>query len=758
MAERTEVSVTTVLSRTEPLDKEALASVFSVVLQQENPKDFFDFLNRFIFDREQRIQDICAHQYSKLLGGLELVSSITSEYQTAQDRLQQAQTTLQSSSQMLQVASHCIEVPKERLSKLLAVQAVLQKHRRGLELLKKANEQVLNKRFLSALGSLKAAEQLDLFDKPGSAVKILTAFIPKLRETVDREAGDELSIWLVGAKSAAEAIGEQNFSLAEERLSLERARKNRQERLSVNTRNSLIMSISGSEIKRPFALPSRELCSFAVSRATLTQEKAERIPRPKDETTSALLDFGVLHTLDKIFDELGQSGPFKEKLKTSRRLQVLQNCTINSNVKVKLKHLLGHLVIERDMSEEADKFCSDDELQRLWLESVSQVERSANEYIRGLSSMDSVIVVKEAVLLFIKACEAAGFSHRLYELKDLLKSCHWHFVDLLIERFRGRCESLILNDSFTTVDKDSLDPRLIQLFELDISPQSSKVVVGICQLVMECCELDRAYIADLADSAVLVRTVDRMVMVLSEVLGEQVRALAVLQVAYMSLNVQVLFQAFEHFYRYLQPQARGYGDSAARATFIHLREMTEDAVISKVINRIQEALRSEADYMPKAPGIHFWVEQLMYYIESTADSLRNLCNEELSVTVAQASFKCLVNDLLDDLAQHAKNFNFHYIVSLSMDVNQMELFVANSAKLSRVPSLQFFLCKLKEFTCLFVTNDLETLLNKPLRQVKYANVSLPLLQLILPKYKEVKGKLPKRTMALNVAKRLGDFL
>lgn len=360
----------------------------------------------------------------------------------------------------------------------------------------------------------------------------------------------------------------------------------------------------------------------------------------------------------------------------------------------------------------------------------------------------------------------SGFTHRSYELFQLLKENHWKFLEILNKQFRAECQHIIDSETYSFLKKDNSDPKQLESVGLDQEADEGEfpfscTVPDLGSLVKKFVWLDFEYLEQIIESPgeELFKTIDQMMQKINELLFEQIKSSTVMQTAVLAINANFLYKTFSHIYEYFEDITGASREFSAREAFMQLKEKCEHSIFIKIQEQINTYLKMIAEFCPLSPRRHPWLEDMLFYIENTAASLEKLLGAQLSSTALLASFQYISTQFIALLnSPTVLKFNIHLIEEMNADICSIEEFISRSTNCSRIPGLVDSLVEIKELVLVFLNDDLEVLKDQSSRDKRYTRLHLDYLVTILEKYKEVKGRTPKQKTAASVAKKLKEYL
>jgi len=744
------------LESCEGLGKAVLTSVLRMLVGDAQEGELLTVLERFKEERERDIHELCGNEYKALLTGLQVVGGVAEAAVEARTALLGLQSGIAEVSTGLLAAKAKVAPLKAQIEHFSASQSSLQALQSAVQTLKKAQSQISHQRLLSALRNIKESKAAVAGLKASKAGLLLVDFAEKLEDTVGRQVEEMLSEWLLGVRKGAEAMGSSLFADSYVRICALRAKNAKRQQKADWDPAGLSLRLS--------QVQPRRLNHYLAARESLTHSTATRLSVVLEETHLSALNFPLLCQLETVFQELNRERDFLDSLKRNRKAQILQVSSLSLPVRARLELLASHLCIEKELSAQDDRWRSDEELQELWLEVIAAVTRMVEELVRQAKLCEEVLGLKEAMTQFIETLQRAGFTQRCYELLELMRNHHWAFFALLVENFKSAAEQVVGEDDYTPLTKDSPFELLVRQFELDVpstdapTHRFSSLVPRMCNLFSAYTQRNLSYLSDLQETTddLLFRNTDRLLHVLSDIITDQTRTVTVLQTGMLAVDVTFLFQALNAYYVRLVEEAGSVKDFSARSAFLQLKDTCEQAIFSKIQERVRELLGTITDLTPTAAHRHDWVPEALLYLEHTASNLEHLCGQQVAATALVTSIKYISTALLRMLENCVK-FNSHFILELNLVGKEIEDFISQSAICRETPGLMDSLEDLKQLTNLFITNDLDSLLSVQGRQSKYPRLSLQLLVGILERYKEVKGLNPKGSVVKSVLKKLKEL-
>jgi len=418
----------------------------------------------------------------------------------------------------------------------------------------------------------------------------------------------------VSTRKIAEELGKQLFLQAENRVSFEKKKKNNESKFSAKTRETNILSMHTRESIRPSIKPSRELNSYELSKMASMRQSTRnqiKIADHKQDFHLITINFSSLWQYESVFDVLGKAKEYREKLKHNRKTQILQTTSFYQNHIEKFEALAGQLAIEKELYEHDDRFRSEEELQGLWVETISQLERGLHEILVSCTSALEVLQVKKAIVLFIHSTVKCGFTHRSYELFQLLKENHWRFLDTLSKQFVNESQKIIDTETFQSLKADELEGRQLEAIGLDQEADEgkypfSKTVPDLGNLLKKFVWHDLDYLEQITESPgeELFKTIDQMIHKINEQLFEQIKHSTVMQTAILAINANFIYKTFSHVYEYFEDITGASRDFSAREAFMQLKEKCEHSIFLKIQEQVGTYLKMIVDFLPSSPKRH----------------------------------------------------------------------------------------------------------------------------------------------------------
>lgn len=711
---------------------------------------------------------MCWERCSEILKGLGAFDRILDGFQNAKNDIKEVQESLQSNGQIVQLYYKRLETPTQKLKNIESSLKVVQDMKYAVALLNKAQQQIVNLRHLTALRTIKKVQELPILKTSSGSTRLILSFIPKLTEMVERQVEESLSDMLVSSRRTAETLGKQLMAQAESKVKYEK-KKNAKEKLfqSKSSRRSDIMStIQSKSISRPSFKPSRELNSFMLSRLSSIRQSYRlttmKTALSKEEIDFSHINFSQLFTYENIFIELGKGKEFREKMKSSRRSQILLSSTLYNTPQDKFEALLGQLTLEKELWQNDERLRSEEELQSLWVETLCQLDRTSQEMLTNAKSVSEALEIKHCIECFIYAIQKQGYKHRTYQLHELLRSNHWRFNEILIHNFQEDAIQILANDSYTPLSTEAPQAQSLEYLCLKDAVEDgfypfSQAVPELCDKLNEYANHDMQYLDGISENVgdELFRTIDKMLHVLNDLIYGQVFNSSVLQTAMIAVNATHLYKALASIYEHFEELTGCSREFSARAAFIQLKEQCEQAIFQKLHEKVDSYLKLLTDFCPAVAKRHDWFDELLYYLENTTINLEKLCGSHFSSTVLLSNFQHLsskIISILSDKSLAKISYNFYY--SLNEDIRAIERYISNSMVCGRIPGISETFSELKEIVAVIVNDELNMLLDNSMRQFKYWKINIPLLTILLEKYREVKGKKPKKSTARSVAKKL----
>ena len=330
---------------------------------------------------------------------------------------------------------------------------------------------------------------------------------------------------------------------------------------------------------------SRELHSFQLSRLSymktqnqvsirtstvpsLMRQRSKDFVAPKSKavTQDLPIDFTALYQCEMIFKELKRAQDYRTKLKISRRAEILQSSQIRGNVREGLEVLAGHILIEREIWRNNEKFRSEEEMQSLWIETLVNLERSLQVLIQGAPTHREILEVKTSTMLFSKAMQKAGLSQRAYTLYEILRTNYQQFMNKLLEDYVELAENVVRTDSYLPIAlKNPGDfDKYASFYGIKVEQKNdylpySLMVPNLCDLVRQSIASNHSYIEGLQDFEVdkIHKLTDNLLHRINQVMVTPLREANVLQSAMFSINASYMYQAFGNFYKLLEKMIGG---------------------------------------------------------------------------------------------------------------------------------------------------------------------------------------------------------
>lgn len=750
------------------LDKSTIPSLLRLIVQDPAKQELLDYLEKYIEEKEIEIHEICADHSDELINSLDLVNQMRDAFKTAREDVGYLQSGIQEIGNFLIDAYNKIEEPKKKVQNMQSALEYLEEMSSAVFLLNKAQSQILGLRHISALRTLNKAKSLSFLKEfHTDTSRIILNIIPAMEKQVEDKIEESLSDWLVKTRKKAEALGKQLFIQAEGRIALDKQKKYKENQKGYKTRESVIMAIKTMKSIRPSVKPSRELNSYMMTRlASIRQSSRVTTHKAFEASEAAVIsvDFSALIQFESVFEALGKAKEFREKLKYTRKAQILQTISYYEKPREKLEALAGQLLIEKELYEHDDRLRSEEELQGIWIETVTQLERAIQEFISVSKSSQEILEIKKCSVLFVNSTLKSKFTHRSYELYQLLDKNHKLYRESLLVNFKNEALKIIEVETYSFLKTSELEGRNLEEVGLFMEPNNgvypfSKSVPDLGDLVKRYVWMDLAYLEYIFERTgeELFKTIDELMQSANKLLFQQINESTVLQTAILAINTNFLYKSFSYIYEFFEDVTGASREFSAREVFIELKDKCESAIFSKMQDSISTYINLIRDFCPEKVEAHHWLKNMLEYINNTAGSLETLLGVQLSSTALFASFQYFSSQIINTLKKTDLKFNVIFALCLEKDLNVITLFTQESPLCRKVPGLGDALVEIKEFTSLFVNNDIESLKDQGLREKRYSRLDPKGLALIFEKYKETKGKDPKQKVVLAVAKKLKEI-
>ena len=750
------------------LDKNSIPSILRMIIQDPAKDDFIEFLESFIKDKEVEIHNICRDHSEELLNSLDLVNQMRDSFKTAREDVSYLQSGIQEVGNFLIEVYNQIEQPKQQVKHLQLASEYIEEINAAVMLLHKAQEQILGLRHISALRTLDKAKSMKcLKDYNTDTSRIILSIIPSMEKQVEDKIKESLSDWFVKTRKKAEGLGKQIFFQAESRLQMDKQIKFKETQKGYKTRESAIVSIQTMKSIRPSVKPSRELNSYMLSRLA-SMRQSSRISHQKSQESSEIVmitvDFSALLQYENVLEALGKGKEFREEMKHNRRQQIIQTTSFYDKPRDKLEALAGQLLIEKELFEHDDRLRSEEELQGLWIETVTQLERILQESINSCVKSENILEIKKCTVLFVNSTLKSKFTHRSYELYQLLEKNHKGYRESMLSNFKIEAMNIIEAETYSFLKESELAGRRLEGVGLNMEPSSgsysfSKSVPDLAFLVKRYVYMDLAYLEYIFERTgeELFKTIDELMQSVNKLLFHQINESTVLQTAILAINTNFLYKSFSFIYEHFEEVTGASREFSAREVFIELKDKCESSIFSKMQASIITYINLVKDFSPTAAEAHHWIRDMLNYINNTAGSLEALLGLQLSSTALFASFQFISSQFFNLLKKTDQKFNIFFMLTLEKDLNLITLFMQESQLCRKVPGLNDALAEIREFVNLFVTNSIESLKDTNTRETKYSRLDFKSLPGILEKFKETKGKEPKQKVVLGVAKKLKEL-
>ena len=246
---------------------------------------------------------------------------------------------------------------------------------------------------------------------------------------------------------------------------------------------------------RPSVKPSRELNSYMMTRLA-SMRQSSRVTYHKTYETSEIamitVDFSALMQFENVFEALGKGKDFREKLKYNRRSQILQTFLFYNAPREKLEALAGQLLIEKELFEHDDRLRGEEELQGLWVETVTLLERALQELISSSIQSSSILEIKKSTVLFVNSTLKSIFTHRSYELYQLLDKNHKVYRDCLLSSFKIDAMKIIEAETYSFLRVFELGGRNLE--EVGLNTESNSGSFPFSKSVPDLGELVKRYV------------------------------------------------------------------------------------------------------------------------------------------------------------------------------------------------------------------------------------------------------------------------
>ena len=748
------------------LEKNTIPGILRLIIQDSSKQDLVSYLDSYIEEKEIEISQICTENSEDLLSSLSLVTKMTDSFKKSREDVSYVQSGIQEIGNFLLESFTKIEEPKKSLVNLKQSLDYIEEVHYAVTLLSRAQNQILGLRHISALRTLTKVKSLkSLREVNTESNRIILATIPAMEKQVEDKVEESLSDWLVKTRKKAESLGKQLFVDAENKLALEKQKKTQEVQKNYKIRESHIMGIKTMQSIRPSVKPSRELNSYMITKmASIRQSKIfNKVENPDLSVVS--VDFSVLFQFENVFEALGKAKEFREKFKYSRRAQILQTMTYYDHPRDKLESLAGQLLIEKELVDHDDRLRSEEELQSIWIETVTQLERSVQELIISSPSASTILSIKKSVVLFVQSALKSNFTHRSYELFQLLEKNHKSYREALMNNFKLEAVKIIDSENYSFIRIAEVNNSVLQEIGLafDINGECfpfSKSVPDLAHLVKRFVWMDLEYLENLFERSgkELFKTIDELMQTVNKILFAQINEATVLQSAILAINTNYLYKSFSFIDGLFENYTGASREFSAREGFIELKDKCENAIFTKMQESISTYIRLLKDFTPDRVEPHHWLKSMLDYINNTAASLESLLGMQMCSTALFASFQYFAKEVLSALRKTESKFTVLFINCIEKDLSQITLFMQESIHCRKVPGLMDALADLREFVNLFVNNEIELLKDPNARDKKFSRIDLKFIVPILEKFKETKGKEPKQKAVLAVAKKLKEIV
>jgi exocyst complex component 6 len=751
------------------LEKATIPTILGMIIQDPAKKDLVEFLEKYIEEKQLEIHDVCSSHKDELLNSLDLVNQMRDSFKTAREDVSYLQSGIQEVGNFLIQTYSKIDQPKKQLEEMQMASEYLEEINSAVLLLNKAQAQILGLRHISALRTLGKVKSLKfLKEYTTDTSRIILNIIPSMEKQVEDKIEESLSDWLVKTRKKAESSGKQLFSQIENRLAIDKQKKYTENTKGFKLRDSAIMAIQTMKTFTPSIKPSRELNSYRLIKlASMLQ--SSRISQPKvnqnTEATVISIDFSALIQFESVFEALGKGKYFREKLKYIRKSQILQTTSFYQTQREKLEALAGQLIIEKELCEHDDRLRSEEELQGIWIETVTLLERILQELISSTYEASAILEIKKSTVLFVNSTLKSKFTHRSYELYQLLDKNHKIYRESLLSNFKIEAVKIIEAETYSFIKDGEVETSVLEDVGLPIQSSQgnysfSLSVPRLAQIVKKYVWMDLAYLEYVFERTgeELFKTIDELMQSVNKLLFHQINQSTVLQTAIVAINTNFLYKTFTHIYEFFEEVTGANRVVSAREVFIELKDKCESSIFLKMQESIATYINLLKDFNPTAVEAHSWIRDMLGYINNTAGSLENLLGVQLSSTALFASFQFFSNEFIAILKKTDQKFNIFFILGLEKDLNLINLFMQESIYCRKVPGLNDALGELRELVNLFVNNDFDNLKDQNFRESRYPRLEVKGLATILEKFKETKGKDPKQKNVLSIAKKLKELI
>jgi hypothetical protein len=653
------------------LDKTTIPSILRLIIQDSSKSDLVSFLDSYIEEKEIEISQLCTDHSDDLLNSLSLVSKLTDSFKKSREDVSYVQSGIQEIGNFLLDSFTKIEEPKKTIENLNASLDYIEEVHYAVTLLTRAQSQILGLRHISALRTLAKVKSLkSLRETNTESNRIVLATIPALEKQVEDKVEESLSDWLVKTRKKAESVGKQMFVDAENKLGLEKQKKSQEVQKNYKIRESHVMAIKTMASIRPSVKPSRELNSYMITKmASIRQSKfSQKVENPDLSVVS--IDFSALLQFENVFEALGKAKEFREKFKYSRRAQILQTMSYYDHPRDKLESLSGQLLIEKELVDHDDRLRSEEELQSIWIETVTQLERNVQELIISSPSASTILSIKKSVVLFVQSALKSNFTHRSYELFQLLEKNHKSYREALMNNFKLEAVRIIDAENYSFIRiTDVADLRLQEIgLNIEVSGENfpfSKSVPDLAHLVKKFVWMDLEYLENLFERSgkELFKTIDELMQTVNKILFSQINEATVLQSAILAINTNYLYKSFSFIDGLFENYTGASREFSAREGFIELKDKCENAIFTKMQESISTYIRLLKDFTPEKVEAHHWLKNMLDYINNTAASLESLLGIQMCSTALFASFQFFAKEILVALRK-AEKFTVLFVLTL----------------------------------------------------------------------------------------------
>ncbi|KAH9449038.1 hypothetical protein MJO28_010169 [Puccinia striiformis f. sp. tritici] len=468
-----------------------LAAIIRNIHLSKQQDAFLKHLNKFIIQKESEIEAVSRGHYQDFLGSVDKLLSVRQGTISLKSHVVSLDGSLQSSGNSLATVRSSLLDTKKVASNIQETIETLQSCLKVLDLSKKFNQQIGERKFYSALKSLEELQFVHL--KPllsfAEFAEYLGEALPNEKIRIREEVIKQLNSWLYDARQDSQELG----SKALESIALrDRRWKSKKDRLNFNNNDTASLALL-VRLNTPVEIAVSERHDYHVL----------------DSVEGSLIDFGPLYLAIHIHETLDAREELQKSFRDDRRAQahlILASMTPTfslDSLNSLIEQIVGFFIIENQILKTTKAFRDENDVDSLWIDLSDNVIRIVRSGLTNSNDLDLLLNVKTKLLLFSQTLES--YEYNVTQFHELLSTLSIDYIKLLNEKFSIEFEQFIKEDDhqpmminnedeFDKVIEVSFLPNQGNWTKEELSKQAFPTALPFTQAYPLCCIHVRNYV------------------------------------------------------------------------------------------------------------------------------------------------------------------------------------------------------------------------------------------------------------------------